>query len=58
MALERTLPILVLFLVGVGLKKARLLRKEDGPMLSRLILTVVLPATIIPRDAQRGKLRE
>jgi predicted permease len=47
MALERTLPILVLFLVGVGLKKARLLRKEDGPMLSRLILTVVLPATII-----------
>jgi predicted permease len=47
MALEKTLPILLIFLIGVALKKAGMLRKEDGRMISRLILNVVLPATII-----------
>lgn len=47
MALEKTLPILLIFLIGVALKKAGILRKEDGRMISGLILNVVLPATII-----------
>ena len=47
MALEKTFPILLIFLLGVALKKARILRKEDGHMISGLILNVVLPATII-----------
>lgn len=47
MALEKTLPIMLIFLIGVALKKVGVLRKEDGRMISRLILNVVLPATII-----------
>ncbi len=47
MILEKTLPILLMFLIGIALKKAGILRKEDGRMLSRLILSVILPATIL-----------
>jgi predicted permease len=47
MALEKTLPIMLIFLIGIALKKAGILRKEDGRMISGLILNVVLPATII-----------
>ena len=47
MALEKTLPILLIFLIGLMLKKAGILRKDDGRMMSGLILNVILPATII-----------
>jgi malate permease and related proteins len=47
MALEKTVPILFIFLIGLVLKKAGILRKEDGRMISGLILHVVLPATIL-----------
>jgi len=47
MALEKTLPILLIFLIGIALKKAGILRKDDGRMIGGLILNVVLPATII-----------
>ncbi|HLG76164.1 MAG TPA: AEC family transporter [Ktedonobacteraceae bacterium] len=47
MALEKTLPILLVFLIGIALKKAGILRKEDGRMISGVLLNVVLPATII-----------
>lgn len=47
MALEKTLPILLIFLIGVALKKAGMLRKEDGRMISRLIINIILPAMII-----------
>lgn len=46
-ALEQTLPILLIFLLGIVLKKRGILRKEDGRMLGRLILLVILPATIL-----------
>lgn len=47
MALDKTLPIMLIFLIGLVLKKAGILRQEDGRMISRLILFVLLPATIL-----------
>ncbi|HEU5383027.1 MAG TPA: AEC family transporter [Ktedonobacteraceae bacterium] len=47
MILEKTLPILLMFLIGVALKKAGVLHKEDGRMISRLIVYVISPAAIM-----------
>lgn len=47
MALEKTLPILLIFAIGLLLKRWGILRKEDGHLMSGLILNVILPATII-----------
>jgi malate permease and related proteins len=47
MALDKTLPILLLFFVGLILKRMNVLKKEHAPMLSQLILKVALPSTII-----------
>lgn len=47
MALDQTLPILLIFGLGLLLKRFRVLRKEHGPILSQLILNVALPATIM-----------
>lgn len=47
MVFEKTLPILIFFLIGLGLKRVLILKKEHAPLLSQLILYVVLPATIL-----------
>src|SRR5579859_3662998 len=47
MALEKTLPILLIFFIGLGLKRMKILRADHAPLISQLILHVVLPATII-----------
>jgi malate permease and related proteins len=47
MALDKTLPILLIFFVGLILKRMQILKKEHAPMISQLILKVALPATII-----------
>lgn len=47
MVLNQTLPILLIFLIGFVLKKAGILHKEDAGMISRLIVHIVLPATIL-----------
>ena len=47
MALEKTLPLLLLFFVGLGLKRMRVLQPEHAPLLAQLILKVALPSTII-----------
>ena len=44
---EKTFPLLAIFLLGFGLKKLKVIRKEDGRMLSTLLMTIVVPATII-----------
>jgi len=47
MALNQTLPILLIFGVGLLLKHMNVLKKEHATMLSQLVLKVALPATII-----------
>ena len=47
MALEKTLPILCIFGIGLLLKRMGVLKKEHAPMLGKLILNVALPATIM-----------
>jgi predicted permease len=47
MALDKTLPILLIFCIGLLLKKMRVLKKEHASVLSQLTLKVALPATII-----------
>ncbi len=47
MALDKTLPILLIFCVGLILKRMNVLKKEHAPVLSQLILKVALPSTII-----------
>ncbi|GCE32130.1 hypothetical protein KDA_76140 [Dictyobacter alpinus] len=47
MALEKTLPLLFIFFVGLGLKRMNVLKKEHAPMISQLILKIALPSAII-----------
>jgi malate permease and related proteins len=45
--LEKTLPLLGIFLIGYGLKKLKLIQKEDGHILSKLLMIILVPATIL-----------
>lgn len=45
--LEKTLPLLLIFLIGFGLKKLKWVQKEDGHIISKLLMTILVPATII-----------
>ena len=47
MALEKTLPILLIFGIGLVLKRVHVLKQEHAPLLSQLIINVALPATIV-----------
>ena len=47
MILEKTLPILATFFIGLLLKRVGILRKEHGRLISQLILYVALPATLL-----------
>jgi predicted permease len=47
MVFNQTFPIVLIFLIGFVLKKAGILHKEDAGVISRLLLHVVLPATIL-----------
>lgn len=47
MVLEKTLPILLIFGIGLVLKHVQVLKKEHAPLLGQLIMTVALPATIV-----------
>jgi len=44
--IAESLPVISLVMVGYFLKRIHVIRSEDGPLLSRLILTVTLPAVI------------
>ncbi|GHP00904.1 transporter [Reticulibacter mediterranei] len=46
-AFEKTLPILLIFFVGLALKRMKILKREHAPLLSQIILKVALPATIV-----------
>lgn len=46
--LNKTLPLLIIFLVGFGLKEIRWIRKEeDGSTLSKLLMYLLIPAAIL-----------
>ena len=45
--LDRTLPLLGIFLLGFGLKKFTGIQKEDGRIISTLLMTILVPATIL-----------
>lgn len=45
--LDKTLPLFIIFLIGFGLKKLRLVQKEDGRIISTLLMTILVPATIV-----------
>ena len=47
MALEKTLPIVLLFCIGLLLKRMKVLRPEHAPLLSQLIFKVALPSTVV-----------
>jgi predicted permease len=47
MALDKTLPIVCIFALGLLLKRLQVLKREHAPLLSALVLRVALPATII-----------
>ncbi|MFA7542822.1 MAG: AEC family transporter, partial [Candidatus Cloacimonadaceae bacterium] len=43
----KIVPLLLAFIVGLGAKKLKLLKKEDAPILLRFVLTVSIPAFAI-----------
>jgi predicted permease len=45
--LEKTLPLLLIFLMGFGVKKLKWVQKEDGRIISNLLMTILVPAAII-----------
>ena len=45
--LDKTLPLLAIFLIGFGFKKLNVVQKEDGRILSKLLMLLLIPATII-----------
>lgn len=44
---EKIIPLLLAFLLGIGFKQLKLLSKNDAPILLRFVLTVCLPALAI-----------
>lgn len=47
MLLEKTLPLLFLFLIGFFLKKKGILHKQNGRILGNILIYIVIPAIII-----------
>lgn len=47
MVLEKTLPIIIVFILGYFLKKLRVLEKKDAKVLGKLLINFVIPAVII-----------
>ena len=47
MLLEKTLPLLFLFLIGYFLKKKGILHKQNGKILGSILLYIVIPAIVI-----------
>ena len=45
--LKKTLPLLVILVIGLVLKHLKLIKKEDGRVLSTLLMSVLVPAAII-----------
>ncbi len=45
--IEKIIPLIVAFFVGIGAKKLNLLKKEDAQVLLKLVLTITLPALTI-----------
>ncbi len=45
--IEKILPLIIAFFVGIGAKKAHLLKKEDAPVLLKLVLAITLPALTV-----------
>ena len=43
---EKTLPFLLLFALGILLKRIKILKKEDGQVVNRLLMSVIVPATV------------
>ncbi len=44
---EKIIPLIVAFFVGIGAKRLHLLKKEDAQVLLKLVLTITLPALTI-----------
>ncbi len=44
---EKIIPLILAFFLGIAFKQLKLLKKEDAPILLRLVLTVTLPALTI-----------
>lgn len=44
---EKIIPLILAFFVGIGFKALKLLSKDDAPVLLRFVLTVTLPALTI-----------
>lgn len=44
---EKIIPLILAFFVGIAFKALKLLSKEDAPILLRLVLTITLPALTI-----------
>lgn len=45
--LEKTVPLLILFLIGFGLKQVGMLRKEEGKIIGTLLMHVIIPTAIL-----------
>ncbi|MDY0151873.1 MAG: AEC family transporter [Candidatus Cloacimonas sp.] len=45
--IEKIIPLILSFFVGIAFKKLKLLSKDDAPVLLRFVLTVTLPALTI-----------
>ncbi len=46
MVIEKTLPLIVIFLIGFVLKKSGVLKKEDSGVIAQLVVYLVAPAVI------------
>ncbi|HRY84618.1 MAG TPA: AEC family transporter, partial [Candidatus Cloacimonadota bacterium] len=44
---SKIIPLILAFLLGIILKQLKLLKKEDAPVLLRVVLSVTLPALTI-----------
>ncbi|GCF11242.1 AEC family transporter [Dictyobacter arantiisoli] len=44
---EKTVPLLLLFVLGIVLKHLGVLKKEDGRSVGQLLMNVIIPATVV-----------
>ncbi|MCK4781830.1 AEC family transporter [Candidatus Parcubacteria bacterium] len=47
MILEKTLPLIIIFLIGYFFKKKNILKKQDSEIFGKLLINLVIPAVII-----------
>jgi len=45
--IEKIIPLIIAFFVGIGAKHLKLLKKDDAPVLLKLVLAITLPALTI-----------